>query len=90
MSYERRWSRTAAALSLPSLPGRVVILSGGYVAVEFAGISQVRIDATLGIHPTVAEEFVSLGPPESRLNLGRAVNTRYFWNLDFHSRYGMP
>jgi hypothetical protein len=89
MFHERRWSRAAAALSLPSLPGRVVMVGGGYVAVEFAGISVFGCHAR---HPPDGgrEEFVSLRPPEIRLNLGHAVNACYFWNLDFHSRYGMP
>jgi len=44
-------------------PEAAEIIQGIAIAIR-AGATKPVFDATLGIHPTVAEEFVSLRPPD--------------------------
>jgi glutathione reductase (NADPH) len=62
------------ALSLPALPNRILIVGGGYIAVEFAGIF-----ASLGVETTIAirgEALLNGFDDDIRFALGEAYTHR--------------
>lgn len=65
-----RLRRAAAMLDVSSVlaPGACW---QGFAAALYAGITKAQLDATVGIHPSSAEEFVTLTAPKRKYRGGQ-------------------
>ena len=49
------------------------LLLQGFAAALYCGITKTQLDATVGIHPSSAEEFVTLAKPSRQYRSGKLI-----------------
>ncbi|THG14245.1 hypothetical protein TEA_009228 [Camellia sinensis var. sinensis] len=72
--------------TLSGLPDRVFLKLIGFTVAVKAGLTKAELDATVGIHPTSAEEFVTMRTPTRKIRNGPPPEGR--WTLGLKLQKG--